>query len=97
MPKFMNICWYVGNEKGSPKSRRLSCQKWQGCAFDVSCLVSNNLFRGDILGGANDAFFINIISILQLIGKQNCGKSSYDYHPSLIVFVDDITSYDDIA
>ena len=36
-------------------------------------------------------------AIVLFIGKQNYGKSSYDYHPSLIVFVDDITSYDDIA
>ena len=38
-----------------------------------------------------------IPAIVQFIGKQNYGKSSYDDHPSLNVFVDDTTSYDDIA
>ena len=41
--------------------------------------------------------FKNNVAIVQFIGNQNYGKSSYDYNPSLIVFVDDITSYDDIA
>jgi hypothetical protein len=36
-------------------------------------------------------------AIVEFIGMENYGKLSYDYNSSLIVFVCDIPSYDDIA
>ena len=56
------------------------------------CFSSDKLTIKDM---SADTFSIK--AIVYFIGKQNYGKSSYDDHPSLNVFVDDTTSYDDIA